>query len=121
MEKMIVDFVVEKFGEEARPKEVIRWSDQCASQFKSRYTMGKLAGAVEGLGLQEDATVTWQFFETGEGKNSSDSLGAITKAAYHKASAVNRETTARTAREVIDLIKTEVKDDMKVLSFLEPL
>ena len=58
---MIVDFVVEKFGEEARPKVVIRWSDQCASQYKSKYTMGKLVGVVQGLGLQEDATVTWQY------------------------------------------------------------
>ena len=113
METIIVDFLVEKYGMDARPKVWIRWSDQCASQFKSRFTMHKLSTAPDSLGLQESAIVIWQYFETGEGKHLSDTLGAIVKAAYLKAAGINRETTARSVTEIIELIKTVLHDTMK--------
>ena len=70
----MVEFIVERFGEEVQPRTWKRWSDQCASQFKSRFTMHKLSTAPESLGLQDQATVVWQYFETGEGKNLSDTV-----------------------------------------------
>lgn len=119
MERMVVEFLVEKYGEEVRPSAFIRWSDQCASQFKSRFTLHKLLTAPTSLGLNTPATVVWNYYETGEGKNLSDSIGSIVKAAYQKAVAINRETTARSASEIIELIKTVQKDDMKTFEFLE--
>ena len=109
----MVEFIVERFGEEVQPRTWKRWSDQCASQFNSRFTMHKLSTAPESLGLQDQATVVWQYFETGEGKNLSDTVGAIVKAAYQKAAGINRDTTARSAAEIIELIKTVLCDDMK--------
>ena len=114
-----MEFVVERFGEEVRPSVVIRWSDQCAAQFKSRFTMHKLSTVPASLGLQEPATVVWQYFETGEGKNLSDSIGAIVKSAYQKAAGINPETTARSAGEIVELLKTVLHDKMKTLEFLE--
>ena len=74
MERKLVEFLVKRFGEEVRPSVLIRWSDQCAAQFKSRFTMHKLSTVRVSLSLQEPATVVWQYFETGEGKNLSDSI-----------------------------------------------
>ena len=68
IERKLVKFLVERFGEEVRPSVVICWSDQCAAQFKSRFTMHKLSTVPASLGLKEPATVVWQYFETGEGK-----------------------------------------------------
>ena len=79
MERKLVEFLVERFGEEVRLSVVIRGSDQYATQFKSRFTMHKLSTMPACLGLPEPATMAWQYFETGEGKNLSNSIGAIVK------------------------------------------
>ena len=74
MERKLVEFLVKRFGEEVRPSVLIRWSDQCAAQFKSRLIMHKLSTVPASLGLQVPATIVWPYFETGEGKNLSDSI-----------------------------------------------
>lgn len=77
MERMVVEFLVEKYGEEVRPSAFIRWSDQCASQFKSRFTLHKLLTAPTSLGLNTPATVVWNYYETGGGKTSVTSSGPL--------------------------------------------
>ena len=93
MERKLVEFIVEMFGEEVWPSVLICWSDQCAAQFKSRFTMHKLSTVPASLDLQEPATVVCEYFETGEGKNLSDSIGTIVKSAYQKAAGFSLETT----------------------------
>ena len=70
--------------------------------------MQKIREAAATLGLSLASIVTFLYFETGEGKNASDTLGAITKLAYLRAVAKLRDGAARTAAEIVSLIQREL-------------
>ena len=117
-ESRIFDFMQEKYG--VRPEVWTRWSDQCAAQFKSQYTLRKLSQAPNSLGFSpESGCVQWSYFETGEGKNDSDSLGSIAKLAYHRGVAKNRDISVRTASEVTKLIRENIATTSAKLEFIE--
>ena len=62
-----------------------RFSDNCAGQFKSRNTMGKLAQVEKNvMGEKGGATskISWEFLEANEAKNESDTLGGFVKVGY---------------------------------------
>ena len=114
----IFELMEEKFG--VRPELWTRWSDQCAAQFKSQYTLRKLAESPDALGFSSgNGTVQWSFFETGEGKNDSDSLGSIAKLAYHRGVAKNRDLSVRTGAQVTKLIRENIAMTSTKLQFIE--
>ena len=52
---------------------MLRFSDNCQSQFKSRYTMAKLVEAPTALGLHQTKTC-WVFYEPDHGQCSTINL-----------------------------------------------
>ena len=102
-EQELFKLLQEEWG--VRPKVWHRWSDQvghlqctffyidifqCSAQFKSMYTLQDLYEAPERFNFAWGAVVLWHYFEVGEGKNESDSLGSIIRLAFKRA--VLRET-----------------------------
>ena len=100
MERMAVDAIAEKFG--FRPTGFRRFSDQCAKQFKSRFTTWNLSVAPVELGLVSgEIWVEHHFYEVGHGKNESDRLGALGKAAYTRAMTGRGSSETPTSMEEI--------------------
>ena len=102
-EKKIFEYLREKF--QLEPKIWYRWSDQCAAQCKSQYVVEKLRTSAESMGFCKDCQVNFCYFEVGEGKNESDSLGSLIKLAYCRALHRNRDKAARNVPEIAQLIR----------------
>ena len=75
----MLDIVEEETG--FRPTLLNRWSDQCAGQFRSQNTNYNLLCTRERV-CQQLLDVIWNYFESHEGKNTSDMLGGLCKQAY---------------------------------------
>ena len=85
---------------------VHRWSDQCASQYKSKHAFRDLAEFPSKYGMK----CTYNYFESGEGKGACDGVGATTKhgldklvinqqVVLHNASDAYREATKNLSAE----------------------
>ena len=98
---------------------ILRWTDNCPNQYKCKYTNQKLLDAPQSLGV--GGHVEWNYFEPGEGKNSSDSLGALAKLAYFRAVSKHPDMVARSAAAVVTLISEELSKSTEKLSFLKVL
>ena len=96
-------------------KAEFRYSDQCAQQFKSQYTIHDLVSTLPGH------VIHWVFYEVGEGKNSSDLLGALFKLAYTRAVATSDPTTAsaQSITEIIQLTRGKLAESSKKFDFIE--
>ena len=110
--KRILSFVKEEFGVEAL--EESRYTDQCSQQFKSQYTVYDLVSNQPGI------WVNWVFYETGEGKNLSDLLGALFKTAYIRGVATSDTTvgSAHTISEIINLARPNLNETSKKFDFI---
>ena len=124
----LLAFLKEEY--EFSPKAEFRFSDQCAQQFKSQFTIFDLHTALEGL------IVHWIFYEVviilfafslllfnqvGEGKNLSDLLGALFKLAYLRAVATSDPTaaSAQSISEIIALTRPKLASSSDKFNFIE--
>ena len=108
MEKRTVEICEEKCGQSI--KNWNRWSDNCAAQFKSKKTIGKLVQAKENvLGVTEDDPeyhrVSWDFLEANEAKNESDTIGGLSKTALRMTLMRNPDISIITADDLVENIK----------------
>ena len=92
----------------------LRFSDACASQFRSRKVNAKLLDAPVDFQLQH---VSFDYFEAHEGKNISDSIGSIVKCAFQRSIAKSDQGITE-VREIVDIIKKEVKNVTPKFEFL---
>ena len=60
-------------------KNISRLSDGCAAQFKSRHCNGDLRSLPQSLSVKQ---LTWNYYESHEGKNLSDTLGSLVKHSF---------------------------------------
>ena len=67
---------------ETPPKHWVRFSDGCSAQFKSRFVNADLQNSLELFGLE---TATFNYYESHERKNISDSIGSMAKASLRRA------------------------------------
>ena len=81
---------------------ICRWTDNCPNQYKCQFSNQKLLDAPKVLGV--GPIIEWNYFEPGEWKNSSDSLGALAKLAYVTAIRKHPDGAARSANDVVKLI-----------------
>ena len=91
-----------------------RWSDNCAAQFKSKKTIGKLTQAKRSvLGVEEDTLepvkVSWDFLEANEAKNESDTIGGLSKNALRTTLMRNPDIAIITADDLVEAIKEGLK------------
>ena len=86
-----------------------RWSDNCAAQFKSKKTIGKLTAAKRNVpGVEVDPNsvrVSWDFLEANEAKNESDTIGGLSKTALRTTLMRNPDIAIITADDLVDAIK----------------
>ena len=91
---------------------IARFSDGCASQFKSRHCNSDLKSLNEDLSVSQ---VTWHYFESHEGKNLSDTLGSIAKQAYKRG--IKRENIGvQNASDVLKIIRDNIKESTAAFS-----
>ena len=116
-ERQVFQYLREKYNID--PKIWHRWTDQCAAQYKSQFTVEKLRTSSSSMGFCEECQVNFYFFEVGEGKNESDSLGSLIKLAYCRALHWNRDNAARTVHEIAELIRESLATSSEKLDFIE--
>ena len=91
----------------------LRYSDGCASQFRSRKVNANLLSAPQDFNLQN---VSFDYFEANEGKNISDSIGSIVKCAFQRGIAKS-EQGLTTCKEIVEVIRAEVKPETAKFKF----
>ena len=91
----------------------VRFSDGCASQFRSRKVNADLLKSQKDFDLNQ---VSFQYFEANEGKNISDSIGSIVKCAFQRG-IMKRNEGITTAAEIVKIIRDEVKESTEKFTF----
>ena len=86
-----------------------RWSDGCGAQFRSKFVNHDLLQAPCTFDVQSGS---FSYFETHEGKNTSDTIGSIVKCAFVKGIAQDDQGIGK-AENVVDLVKKNVKSETK--------
>lgn len=105
-----------EIAREKCPHEIKNWqrfTDGCASQFRSRKVNAKLLAAKDAFDLEE---VAFEYFEANEGKNISDTIGSIVKCAFQRGIAKHNEGIS-TSSDIVRIIRSEVKDATSKFSF----
>ena len=82
-------------------------------QFKSRFCVANQFVACDLFGFE---SVWWHFFESHEGKSSSDLIGKVVKCALWRAM-LRRKLGVKDLGEVIGVIKSEVQESTKKFQF----
>ena len=116
-EQLVFEYMREKHGVQAQVW--WRWTDQCSAQFKSQLCNEKLRIAHKKMKMIEGAEVHFFYFETGEGKNESDSWGSIIKLAYSRAVSYNTDSANRKVSEIKNMIKEQLGDHSDKFDFME--
>ena len=113
----LFEIIREQLGREIRNWG--RFSDGCASQFKSCYCVADLFNDLKILDLDQ---ASFHLFESHEGKNTSDSIGSNNKSSLRRAMLKNPDLTVHSAEDVVEAIKTEMKEKTKKFEFciIEP-
>ena len=91
---------------------VLRFSDTCAAQFRSKYVNGDLRNMKKNLSLPDWGQVTLCYFEPNEGKNISDVIGSICKNSWKRSIFQNREGII-TVDHLVDRMKSGLKEETK--------
>ena len=115
MEQRAFKLLEEKTG--IKFMRVIRFSDGCGAQFKSRFAVPDLVFASERL-LENNADIsTWHYFESNEGKSESDTAGSHFKVRVERMLLKNNELVITSARELVDSYKQLAPEDTKCYRF----
>ena len=91
----------------------IRYSDGCSAQFKSGYVAADLFNAPETFQINN---ATFNFFESHEGKSTSDSIGSIVKCAFIRG-VLKYEQGILCVNDVLNVINSETKPSTKKFDF----
>ena len=110
-EKRMFEIVREKLNQPI--KNWIRFSDGCGAQFKSGYAVADLFNAKETFKLEN---AWFNFFESNEGKNTSDSIGSIVKCAFLRA-ILKSQGGVDDIDDILSLINSELKAATEKFSF----
>ena len=93
----------------------------CAKQFKSKFVNYDLSSSRAALDLPGPGVVEFHYYEVGHGKNGSDRVGAVGKAAYLRGTATKDwDQTPTTIEEVASLIQRNLPGEGKA-DFLDVL
>ena len=106
----------EVIHEKVRPsiKNWARFSDGCTAQSKSRHCVADL---FNNIGLLRLTQASFHYFESYEGKNSIDSIGSANKCHFYRAMPKNLNITARTADDIVNAIKSKMRDKAEKFEF----
>ena len=83
----------------------IRYNDGCGAQFKSGYVVSDMFHAPKKFGIK---TVTFNFFESHEGKSTSDSIGSIVKCAFIRGMLKNEQGVSN-IDDILNVVTSETK------------
>ena len=91
-----------------------RFSDGCGGQFKSRKCVADLFNDVEKFQLKQAG---FHLFESHEGTSASDSIGSWVKCAIRRGMLKDENIVIKTADDVVNLARSEVRDKTDKYSF----
>ena len=107
MERRAMDIHREEF--QLQPRYWHRVTDGCQGEFKSLKTTLRLAASPQNvLSLPEtdkDFLISWNYFESHEGKSRSDGIGALVKTTLEKAIRKRPGTIVTKASEAVAVIR----------------
>ena len=110
-EKRMFEIIREKISHPIR--NWIRFSDGCGAQFKSGYAVADLFRTKESFNLEN---VCFNFFESHEGKNTSDSIGSIVKCAFLRGM-LKSDQGKENIDDILSIMKSELKPSTEKFSF----
>ena len=91
-----------------------RWSDGCSSQFRSEFCNAFCAQSCNEFNLK---STSWEYFESNEGKNISDTLGSLVKCEAQRQ--MDRYGHGvRTAKDVIKLLEKGLSTSTEKFQFI---
>ena len=98
---------------------IIRFSDGCGAQFKSRFAVADLVFTSERLlgQIGNGAVSSWHYFESNEGKSESDTAGSNFKVQIECMILKNHKLVITSARELVDNYKQLAPDETKRYRF----
>ena len=91
----------------------VRYSNGCKGQFKSGYCVADLFEATEKFNIKN---ATFNFFESHEGKSTSDTIGSIIKCAFIRAT-FKSEQGITDIDDILGLINSGIKPSTKKFDF----
>ena len=91
----------------------IRYSDGCSAQFKSGFAIADMFESKELFNLNG---VSFNFFESHEGKSVSDSIGSIVKCAFIRGM-MKSEGGVQDLNDIHELIESQIKDKTEKFDF----
>ena len=91
---------------------IMRYSDTCSSQFRSKHVMGDLRDLPRLYNLPPGGQVTLSYFESNEGKNVSDVIGAMGKNSFRRGIHKNRSGITG-VEDAISRIKANLQVETK--------
>ena len=98
-----------------------RITDGCQGEFKSLKTTLRLGAAPTSvLGLSSDDSdflITWNYYESHEGKSRSDGIGAVIKNSIERGIRKRPGTILTKASEAIEVVQTEIRESREQESF----
>ena len=92
-----------------------RVTDNCASQFKSQFVVEKLLNVNQNVSPRL-RNVQFNYFESHEGKNFSDTIGAIGKQAYTRA-----KSRASTQNDGVGVVDSDADQEMVICNQVKQL
>ena len=95
----------------------MRFTDTCANQFRSKHVNADLRDLPKFFGLPEDGLVTFRYYESNEGKNLSDQIGAMFKNSFMRGIFKNTEALS-SLNDVIDRMRGDFKKKLRSLLML---
>ena len=99
MEKRAVDIVGERTG--LKFSKIIRFSDGCGAQFKSRFCVTDLCSLPEVILGNVNGTASFHYFESHEGKSESDTAGSNFKVRVQSMILKNTNLVITCARDLV--------------------
>ena len=107
--------MVEVMEEEAfSPETITRWSDNCASQFKSGKVVADLIDIKDRVSPNLKSA-RFCFFESHEGKNLSDTIGSMAKGALSRATLRTLSGVGNNPEEVVLEVKERLLSNLKFI------
>ena len=107
-----MDIHREEFG--LQPRYWHRVTDGCQGEFKSLKTTLRLGASPQTVldlpDTDKDFHVTWNYFESHEGKSRSDGIGAIVKTSLERSIRKRPGTIVTRASEAVEVIKQEMRE-----------
>ena len=89
---------------------ILRFTDTCSNQYRSKNCNSDLRMLPSLLGIE--GIITWGYFEAGEGKNLSDTIGALVKMSFVRGMK-KEDRGIQSVTDVVEIMRKNIQEETK--------